>query len=297
MGQYNIRDLEKLTGVKAHTIRIWEKRYGIVVPHRTSTNIRYYDDEHLKRLLNVSLLVNHGHKISKVSTWTKDQISETLTSIFESDKESLDSVNESRLNGLIVSMMELNEVNFSTIFYSSIKEQGLLNTMTGLVYPLLEKVGIMWGINEINPAQEHFISNLIRQKLLVAIDGLPIPENDRSKFLLFLPEGEMHELGLLIAHYLIREQGLKTYYLGANVPFEDISKINLIAKPDYLIVYFTASDSPEDVKKQLDKYSLNFSSKQILIGGASYLFNDIELPENVRLLSSLENFLEFLSSL
>ena len=292
MAKYSIRDLEKLSGIKAHTIRIWEKRYGVLEPHRTDTNIRFYDDTHLKHLLNVSLLVNHGHKISHVSKWTSDKISETLVGLFNETTEFSNGSVDAKLNGMIVAMMELDEERFVSIFSSSSAEVGLLATIQGLIYPLLQKIGIMWGINEINPAQEHFISNLIRQKLIVSIDQLPIASKNADKYLLFLPEGEFHELGLLVSQYLLRSSGKQTVYLGANVPFEDIAKINRIAKPEFLFTYFTTADTEDSIRKAIASFSLNFESKKILIGGASYLFKGISMPENVEHIASIENLLE-----
>lgn len=294
MAQYSIRDLEKLSGIKAHTIRIWEKRYGLLNPHRTNTNIRYYDDEHLKYLLNVSLLVEHGYKISHVSKWTKDELNGTINSLFDEDGIHPESV-ENEINAMVVAMMEMNEEKFNIIFSSSVLKRELMGTITQLVYPLLTKIGIMWGINEINPAQEHFISNLVRQKLIVAIDNLPLNKDQKEKYVLFLPEGELHEIGLLVSQYIIRSKGKQSIYLGANVPFEDLKKVVEISAPKYLLTFLTTSQAPNAVQDFLSKLSTEFSHKTILSGGASYLFNDCTIPQNVQVMNNIEFLISFVN--
>ena len=166
MAQYSIRDLEKLTGIKAHTIRIWEKRYNAVEPKRTKTNIRYYSDDDLKKLLNISILHRHGVKISKIMQKTDEELGHAIEEICETHNET-----ESQIEGLVVAMIELDESKFEKLFTNSIIRFGFEKTLLNIIYPFLEKVGILWQVGNIYPAQEHFISNLIRQKLSGAIDS------------------------------------------------------------------------------------------------------------------------------
>ncbi len=186
MGRYSIKQLEQLSGVKAHTIRIWEQRYDIVIPHRTETNIRFYDDIQLKKLLNVALLVQQGHKISKIGKLEEQEIqhlvADKLINTVTDDQV------EVAINGMLLCMIDYDETAFERIFSDSILRRGFEKTIIDLIYPFLIRVGIMWGINEVNPAQEHFMSNLIRQKIIVAINDVTcIPQPDRT-FVLFLPE-------------------------------------------------------------------------------------------------------------
>lgn len=221
MASYSIKDLEKLTGVKAHTIRIWEQRYKLISPQRTETNIRFYTDEEAKHLLKVAALYHQGTKISKIASMTEAEINDCIQGI------ELNSNNEhAALEKLTIAMIDLSEAHFLTVFNQCIQDRGFKNTMIQIIYPFLQKVGVMWQVGDVHPAQEHFISNLIRQKLISAIDALYVPKNDtHTKVILFLPEGELHELGLLFYSYLLQEMNYHVIYLGQSVPPEDLVKV------------------------------------------------------------------------
>ena len=221
MGHYSIKELEALTGIKAHTIRIWEKRHNIIQPERSSTNIRTYSDEDLKKILNVSILYNKGYKISKIANLSKDEVLEKISEMSDETKPEI----EFFIDQFTISMVEMDEVRFERLLSDAIHKYGFEQSMTQIIYPFLRKIGILWLSNNINPAQEHFISNLIRQKIIVAIDNLEHEVMKSAKtVVLFLPEDEMHELGLLFFHYIVKRKGYKTYYLGQNVPFPDLKK-------------------------------------------------------------------------
>ena len=210
MIRYSINDLEKITGIKAHTIRIWEKRYEVVTPKRTPTNIRYYNDEDLLRLLNISTLNKHGFKISDIVSMSPDEMCEKIRDISRTSTDF-----EGQINSLIVAMIELKEEVFEKVLSSTILKIGFEKTVTQVLYPLLEKIGVLWQIGTINPAQEHFLTNLIRQKMIVAIDGQnESPAADAKTFLLFLPEKEWHELGLLFYSYLLKKKRTKSHLPG-----------------------------------------------------------------------------------
>lgn len=237
MGQYSIKELEQLSGVKAHTIRIWEQRYGVLCPGRTQTNIRTYNDEELRHLLNVSLLTNHGYKISKVSELSRDQVKNELDKLLiDANIESLPMGDQ--INGLILAMLELNEVKFNEIFRRAKERMEFEDVVIELFYPFLRKVGIMWGIDQSNPAQEHFVSNLIRRKILTEIDKIPFPANPSKTFVLFLREGELHEIGLMFTDYILRARGYRTYYLGQNVPMRDAVETVELSNATALITFF-----------------------------------------------------------
>lgn len=236
MGKYSIKELEQLSGIKAHTIRIWEKRHKIIEPQRTVTNIRFYSDEDLKKIINVSLLNSHGLKISKIADMSFDEINRKILEMSETQSDASLFIDQ-----LVVAMVDMEEDRFEKILSTLAIRFGFERAITEVVYPFLEKIGVLWQTKNINPAQEHFISNLIRQKLIVAIDSLPMTSPTAKRALLFLPENEWHELGLLFCHYLTRKAGYKTFYLGQNVPHEDLLKIVAIHKPNLLVTYITSS--------------------------------------------------------
>ncbi|MEM6347663.1 MAG: MerR family transcriptional regulator, partial [Bacteroidota bacterium] len=210
MGTYSIKDLEQLSGIKAHTLRVWEQRYGIIQPSRTPTKIRYYDDADLRLVLNISFLNRNGHKISKIAKMTGDEIQNTVMRISDSNLEF-----PNQVNALVIAMVNLDEERFEKIISTNTLQFGFENTMLHIIYPFLERIGILWQTGSINPAHEHFMSNLIRQKLIVAIDGQIRSQNpNASKYLLFLPEGEQHELSLLFSAYIIKSRHNKVIYLG-----------------------------------------------------------------------------------
>src|SRR5689334_1448299 len=221
MGNYSIKELEQLSGIKAHTIRIWEKRHQIIAPSRTTTNIRFYSDNDLKKIINVSLLNNSGIKISHIADMTTEEINHKVLEIFNKGSEA-----SIHIDQLVLAMIDMEEEQFERTLGNLILRYSFERAITEVVYPFLDKIGILWQTGNITPAHEHFISNLVRQKIIVAIDGLPIPPKTADKIILFLPEGEMHEIGLLFYHYLTRKAGLRTYYLGQSVPHNDLISIH-----------------------------------------------------------------------
>jgi MerR family transcriptional regulator, light-induced transcriptional regulator len=291
MIRYSIKDLEKISGIKAHTIRIWEKRYNLISPSRTSTNIRFYNDEDLRRILNVSILNRYGFRISNIVSMSRDEVSQKLVEI-----SNVDSSFTHEVESLVLAMIEMDESRFDKILSSSIIKFGFETTITGILSQFLEKIGILWQTGTITPAQEHFVSNLIRQKLILAIDGQLVPVKEKTlTFLLFLPEEEFHELGLLYCYYLIKKAGHKVLYLGQNVPMADLSDISGIKPFNFLMTSFTCAYSKEGLQELLDKLSSSFPDKTILIGG--YQFHEFKprLAANMKLMNStldVENFLK-----
>ena len=261
MGQYSIKELEQLSGIKAHTIRIWEKRHKIIEPSRTATNIRYYSDLDLKKIINVSLLNTYGIKISKIADMSLDDVNKKVLEISE-----LQNDKGVHIDQMVIAMIDMEEELFEKILNNLILRFGFEKTITEIIYPFLEKIGILWQTQNITPAHEHFISNLIRQKIIVAIDGLPIPPKNSKKILLFLPEGEMHELGLLFYHFLIRKSGYRTYYLGQNVPHEDLISVYKVHQPDFMLTSIT-SNLTVSIEKYLEQLTNDFGQTKILASG------------------------------
>lgn len=245
METYSISSVEQLTGIKAHTLRIWERRYNSLTPHRTNTNIRYYDDAQLKKLLNISTLLNHGYKISALSAMPDDKLNELITALFEQGRET--DTNDLYIAALTSYMLSFDERSFDKVFSSVITKLGFYETVVKVVYPFLRKTGVLWSTSNASPSQEHFASNIVKRKLLAAIDGIPYPEKPKGKFLLFLPPNEWHELGLLVADFLIRSAGWETIYLGQNLPFSSLEIALEVARPDRLITFFTCVPEADEV--------------------------------------------------
>ena len=292
MSTYSIKDLERLTGIKAHTIRIWEKRYAIVDPSRTDSNIRWYNDEDLKKLLNVSILNRYGYKISRIASLSRKQINEKIMEVVKPESDYL-----SQIESLIVSMIELNEERLERILNQSILKIGFEETLFYVVYPFFDKMGLLWQTGTINPAQEHFVSNLIRMKLCVAIDSLPAITNpDAKKILLFLPSWELHEIGLLTYYYIARKAGLKVFYLGQNVPYHDLVSVGKTVNPDIIGTYFVSAISILDMQNYLKALSTDFPNQHVLVSGIQAANIDFELSDLTKLMSSAKDFKSFIKT-
>ncbi len=289
MNHFSIKDVEALTGIKPHTLRIWEQRYGIPQPKRTSTNIRYYDDEDVKLLLNVAMLNRQGHKISSITKMTKPEMDRLVLDMsLHSDDYMI------QIEALTAAMFVLDEVAFEKILASNILQSGLDNTFLNIVFPFLARVGVLWQTGSINPAYEHFISNLIRQKLFVAIDGQSRKQNvDSKKFILFLPEHEPHELGLLFANYLIRSRGFHTNYLGPNLPMEELTPVMNLYKADFILTVLTSGGQLTPLQVA-NKLAASFPKAQILLAGSQGIQPHIQLPKNVRYLRTFDDLVQLL---
>jgi DNA-binding transcriptional MerR regulator len=277
MGQYSIKELERLSGIKAHTIRIWEKRHNIIQPQRTQTNIRFYSDEDLKKIINVSVLNTHGHKISKIAEMSSEEINRTILEMNESKKDASVYIDQ-----LVVAMVDMDEEHFEKTLATVIHLMGFEQCVTQILYPFLEKIGVLWQVKKINPAQEHFISNLIRQKLIASIAALPLQNKKSKKIMLFLPEGDLHEIGLLFYHYIARKKGFKTYYLGQSVPHEDLKSVYEVHQPQILIASFISAPSPHQLEKYVQVLSQDFSKATILASGLMLQNTAFVIPKNVK---------------
>jgi MerR family transcriptional regulator, light-induced transcriptional regulator len=293
MANYTIKDLENFTGIKAHTIRIWEKRYSLIDPKRTSTNIRYYNDEDLKRLLNVSILNRSGVKISSIVNFSDETISERILNLSHSKGDI-----EAQVEGLILAMIDLDESKFEKIFNTAVINMGFEEAILKLMYPFFEKIGILWQIGAINAAQEHFISNLLRQKLIVAIDGISNSLNGNAKsFLLFLPEGEHHELGLIYYHYIIRKHRHKVYYLGETLPMEGLKEISTLKNIHYVVTSITTAIPLSEVQAYINTLSDYFKKTTIFLTGFMVKNINFPLPPNTFLIEDVNKLKEELDKI
>jgi DNA-binding transcriptional MerR regulator len=264
--QLNISDLETISGIKAHTIRMWEKRYSFLTPHRTSTNIRYYDSDHLRKLLNAATLMSEGEKISSISKLSDEEIYERLETLNED--ADINTSCQIFINKMMLAMLGMDEANFDRTFTSCVLKLGLEDTMENVVYPFMTKVGFLWSLDKINPAQEHFASYLVKQKLFAAIDGMTFTQQrNPSTFLLFLKMDEDHDLGLLYAHYLIRKSGHNSIFLGGNVSLKSIVNTSEQLDIDYLLTFFTIRQNEDKLSQYLEELAGVEEIKKILIAG------------------------------
>jgi MerR family transcriptional regulator, light-induced transcriptional regulator len=248
---YPISELERLSGVKAHTIRIWEKRYDLIEPARTDTNIRFYSDDQLKKLLNVATLVGLGHKISHVSIMSVLEINNLLEKSFNESKN--DDFFEIGINALSQSMINFDEIEFNKIFQSSIEKCGVSETYISLIYPFLIKIGMYWSIDKIGPAHEHFVSSIIRMKLATSIEKIAITKHKNKKIILFLLPNEWHEIGLMMAHFILKQKGIQTIYLGQNTPITNLEATIQNIKADGILTFFNSRNIGADQSNDLNK--------------------------------------------
>ena len=292
MSNYSIKEIEQLSGIKAHTLRIWEQRYNFIKPKRTNTNIRYYDDSDLRLVLNIALLKDNGHKISRICTMCESDLQDEVTQLMDKKLGFPE-----QIQGLTLAMLELDEDRFEKILGTNILQIGFERTMLNLIYPFFQKIGILWQTGAISPAQEHFISNLVRQKIIVAIDGQMVNSSSfNKKYLLYLPENELHEMSLLFSAYIIKSRNNKVIYIGQNVPLDDLISIYTSHKPDYLLTVLTTSPPMNEVQSYLYKMSGSFKNAKILVSGHQVVGQDMDIPKNMVLLNKLQDLIEFTDS-
>jgi len=286
MSTYSIKDLEKLSGIKAHTIRIWEQRYHLVEPMRTTTNIRYYTDDDLVKLMNVSLLNKSGYKISKIAGLNNNQISELIVQLNAEVPSQA-----TQTSNLVKALLEVDELVFNHVFETSVENIGFEATMEQLLFPFFEMIGNLWLAGTIIPAQEHFITNLIRQKLIAAIENERIKTAEiRPRVLFYLPEGEYHEIGMLYYSYLARRANFEVIYLGTSVPFRDIIKMDLIRPSQVIFTSFVTSLNDDTLSKRIERKRKAFPDKIFLVSGWQLKQHQLHLPKNFFKISSSADF-------
>lgn len=277
MGKYSIKELEQLSGIKAHTIRIWEKRYKIIEPQRTTANIRYYSDDDLKKIINVALLNTNGVKISKIAGMSREEINQKIL-----DLSATASAMDVHIDQLIVAMIDLNEEYFEEILSARIERNGFVRTITEMIFPFMEKIGVLWQTGTITPAHEHFMTSLVRQRIIASLAQLPIPSKQSKKAILFLPEGELHEIGLLFCHYLTRQLGFRTFYLGQSVPYDDLKIVYQIHQPEILITSMISSPPAGLVEAYISALADDFPDALIFVSGLQMRNSGFIVPNNVK---------------
>jgi len=290
---FSIKNLENLSGIKAHTLRIWEKRYNLLEPERTDTNIRRYSLESLKKLLNVTLLYNHGFKISKIASLDSDEIPELVRSIALKSNSEQVSINAFKL-AMINFDYELFDANYFEISQHHDFEYIFLN----MFMPLMRELGILWQTGAISPSHEHFITHLVKQKIHLQTESLQREKpkrEDHPPFVLFLPENEIHELGILYLNYLILSRGFRTIFLGQSLQTSSLETLYTYQTDFIFVSYLTVEPNKEEIMPFLVKFHktllANKNSKLLLFGPQQIEINTEKLPGQIEMFRSVESFI------
>lgn len=291
MTLYSISQLSQFSGIKPHTIRMWEQRYNALKPIRSGGNTRYYDSTQLRRLLNIVSLLDMEFKVSELCSMPDEKLFK-LVEEYSHNFEEHEPL-EYYISQLIAAGMDYDEHHFEKILSHCFLKYGIQITYQRIIHPTVVRVGVYWTSNNIPPAQEHFITNLFRQKLSMGIDSLPPAEKEES-WLLYLPEGEFHEIGLLYAHYLIKLSGRKVIYLGANLPLTSVIDAVKDTNVENLLFFMVHYDQPEQVSEYLDELYTEFKEKEIFLAGNNKLIDQLNLKENFRFLKDVEALEEIL---
>ena len=293
MKRFSISDIECLTNIKAHTIRIWEQRYCLITPKRTETNIRYYDDQDLRKFLNISLLLDSGLRISEVAKMSNKEISSQILKLAECEVNGCSCT----ISSLCNAMLTLDELMFNRTMENSINSLSMEQTMLEVIFPFLHKVGMMWQAGTINPAHEHFITHLIKQRLIAAIHNIETVSSKMGrKYMLFLPEGENHEISLLFANFLIKSRGHHVLYLGQNLPLDDLEEVANFYNPDYIITFLISGTHYTDPNQLVQKLLETLPRWPLLVSGSLVINNNIKSHERLKIVRHVPELIDFINN-
>jgi DNA-binding transcriptional MerR regulator len=285
MAQYSIKDLENFTKIKAHTLRIWEQRYQLLSPKRTDTNIRYYSDKDLKKILNINLLYQNGLKISKIALLSEQELFDKASDLLMSSESS----HNDEVNRFVEYVIDLDEYGIHQLLNKLAVNDGIESLFTNVLIPLLEKIGTLWQVNTISVSHEHFLSNLLREFLIVQIDKVPIPRNAKGKVVLFLKEDEKHELSLLFYYYVLKSRGYDCFYLGQSVPMKDLKAFVNEINPDYLVTSVIAEMLESEFDSFFKELGSFYNLANLHIGGFQLLMHKELVPSQVHQIQKIED--------
>ncbi len=286
MSSYSIKQLELISGIKAHTIRMWERRYNLFLPQRTDTNIRRYTESDVRLILNITLLLRNGYKISKVAAKSHEEISELILQIPSTPSLS----KENNLEPLLLSLLSFDQTTFKSYLINNVTEQGLESTYENLILPLLNRVGILWQTGMIKPTHEHFATNIVKHILISSYEAVKEPKIDAPLFLFFLAEDEYHELGLLFYAFAAKKMGFRTIYFGQSTPIDDVIQTSKEIKP---AVIFTSTSSSISKINLADFYKTirkSIPNGHLFVTGYKVNQDRFKIPKEISIVSSLESF-------
>lgn len=290
--KFSIKDLENLTGIKAHTIRIWEKRYNLLSPNRTDTNIRFYELADFQKLLNVSYLNNNGYKISKIATLDERKIPELVRQI--ATKSNL---NSHAINSFKLSMLNFDQVLFYKTYERLEKEKSFRDIFYTIFIPLLTELGLLWQTDTITPAHEHFLTSLIRQKILINTENIQASSETTTKtFICYLPDNEVHELGLMYINFEIVAHGHQSIFLGQSVPLNSLVDIVNYYNDVTFVSYFTVKPEKEDIHQYIEdvknKLLIHSHVKFYVLGKMLAALDLDKLPKNIKAFVSIDELVK-----
>ncbi len=291
--KFSISDIENLTGIKAHTIRVWEQRYNFFTTKRTETNIRYYGDADLCMFLNIATLNENGYKISKISKMEMEEINRLVKSL----KEDHYNLNV-QVQMLFNATLKMDELEFDEILNGCIADLGMESAMNDIIFPFMRKVGFMWQVGTINPAHEHFAAHKIAQKIIHATHQLSKSSKpEGKKYLLFLPQDEHHEIGLLFAQYVLKMNGQQTLYLGQNLPYDTLEEVVDYYEPDYAFTVITTPNHEKNVENIIKKLKENIADTPLILAGSQISMSDIREQENTIFIKNIIEFTKVIHKL
>ncbi len=292
---FSIRDLENLSGIKAHTIRIWEKRYSLFSPERSSTNIRNYSLKSLQKLLNITLLYNHGYKISKIAELSEVEIPEKVKEVIAKN-----TVKNHAINSFKIAMINFDNAQFATTYNKLLENNTFKDLFYDVFIPLLNELGILWQTNTISPSHEHFITNLIKQKIIIHTEKLQNDEPTRTDktFVLFLPDNEIHDIGLLYLNYELNLKGYKTIYLGQTIPVDSLKDLMDYCSNVYFLSYFTVEPNKNKIRKYITTFNSKIGAehdfKFWIIGHQTQFLKEEDMTPNIKKFNSIEKIINAL---
>lgn len=283
--EYSIKDFENFTKIKAHTIRIWEQRYNLLEPKRTTTNIRYYDDDDLKKILNINLLYNSGLKISKIAKLSNDEFIEKVTEVIVGEDQKY----KAKIDEIILCITSFDEKGIRNVLEKNKEEFGLEAVYKDILIPVFIKIGKLWQVNTIDICHEHFFSNIFKFFIISSTEQLPINSKSTKKAVLFLHDNEEHEFSLLINNYILRKAGIKTYYFGQKSPLKDLELIVSSISPDYLLSSFIRVMSDKEFDKIMQGMLSIEGKHKTLVSGNQAVSHKLQLPPSFSLLESIDD--------
>jgi len=293
MGSYSIDQFSRITGITKFVLRTWENRYAYLKANRSETNIRIYTDDMIIRALNTNYLLENGYKISKISKMSEIELIKIIDEIKVRQIEAKESY---YINQIIISTLEFSTSKFNKLFDEGVLDFGILDFYKKVILTTLDRIGIFWLTNRIAPSQEHFLSENIKQKLIVASDIYFKKENKKETWLLFLPENEFHEIGLLFARFLLVKNGFNVIYLGSNLPYESLNQVDEKIKIDNTLMFSVSKSSLININSTIEYLESNFQSANKYIISTEITAKMITKKSNINILNDVNSFVNIISN-
>ena len=292
MGNYSIDQFSSITGITKFVLRTWENRYAYLKANRSETNIRIYNDEMIVRALNTNYLLEAGYKISKISKISEIELIKIVDEIKVNQIEGKENY---YINQIIISTLEFSTSKFNKVFEEGVLEFGILDFYKKVILATLNRIGILWLTNKIGPSQEHFLSENIKQKLIMSSDIYLNQENTKQTWLLFLPEKEFHEIGLLFARFILVKNGFNVIYLGSNLPHESLNQVNEKIKIDNTLMFSVSNSSLININSTIEYLESNFYSANNYIVSKEITTKMISEKSNINILNDVNSFINIIS--